>query len=263
MINKTVLGIRTHKWDANVSRAFEELSAYFSPEDIYVICDELAGQSLMLPQGINKISLSREFVENSGLKSSYKGLDQEDWYNPAKHKPGWLCGDYFYYAFQQAVDADFYWLFEADVYLTPSMRKVFFERLDSLKSDALLSYFAPANESWYWKPKMEYFEDKVYKTYFPFSRLSAKAVACCLAERRRISQRFREEKLDDVYYPNDESLVATTLAKYGLDVVDLRACFEADVFQHFSIKSTVFTSIDDELDKECHIIHPYIGDKNS
>ncbi|MBM7635303.1 hypothetical protein [Streptococcus saliviloxodontae] len=256
---RTVIGIRTHKWDVLVKRAYEDLLTCFSASQIYIICDEISGQLIDLPEGLNKVSLSKDFLEKTGLKSTYDGLNQEDWYNPTKHRLGWLCGDYFYYAFHQAVEAECYWLFEPDVYLTPSMRQLFFKRLCSLKSDALLPYYALANESWYWRPKMAVFEDRIYKTYFPLSRLSARAVEVCLDERRRVSRRMREEGIADTYFPNDESLVATSLAKSDLTVEDIRTYFEPDAFRYFSIKSTIFTTIEDKLNDGCYLIPPFLG----
>ena len=240
---KTVIGIRTHKWGAFEKEIYNYLATYFGKDHIYIVMDETKNY-VEVPDHYNKISISQKYLKEQLLleyTSNSRGLL-------------WLCGDYFYYALSNQVDADYYWLIETDVRFTFNDATGFFNQFSANNHDALLCRFSSANEDWYWSKHAKLIDSQPYKCFFPLSRLSKKAITYCQLERRKLTSKCIESNSIHLY-PNDEELVATTVHKHKLSVQSITDEFP-DWFQHFTYTNMILHT--DYLDKfpKNKILHP-------
>lgn len=242
-----VVGIRTHKWTNEEEKLYIKLQQYFHKDEIFFIVDEIKGNK-SFPSFVNKISLNESFLREQQILSEHpnpKGL-------------GWLCGDYFYYAFEQAVNAEFYWLIEPDVDFTFNDLSLFFSKYETRYDDAFLFNFSPAGEEWNWTNRGKIIFEKVYQAFYPLSRLSKRAIGACLEERKRLTQIFIDRKIDAYQYPNDEVLAATVMVKNNFKVSDLSALWP-NSFKYFSYKNSVIDGyIKFELPSN-QVLHPVRG----
>lgn len=240
---KTVIGIRTHQWTDAEQNLYQELQDYFDNQDIFVVVDETKN-TLELAQGIQKISLNKVYLQKSEVLDNHP------------HKLGWLCGDYFYYALADGVNADYYWLIEPDVAFTFKNVSEFFKKFQTARQDALLHNFSKAPDSWAWTHRARIIDNDVYQAFFPLSRLSFKAVSACKQERQAVTAYFSEHKIDLNNFPNDESLVATSLMKHNLSVEKLSA-YWPDSFRYFSYRNAILGEGAKQLLPFNQVIHPY------
>lgn len=227
VIHKQVVGIRTHKWTSEEEKLYVKLQQYFAKDEIFFIVEEMKNEK-ELPSFINKISLNESFLKEQQILSNHpnpKGL-------------GWLCGDYFYYAFEKSVNAEFYWLIEPDVDFTFNDLSLFFAKYEEQDHDAFLFNFSQADEKWNWTKRGKIIFDKVYQAFFPLSRLSKRAIRACLEERKFLTQTFIEKNIDLNQYPNDEVLVATVMVKNQLKVSDLSSLW-TEGFKYFSYRNSI------------------------
>lgn len=225
--NRHVVGIRTHQWTSLEESLYKKLLAYFQPDEILVVVDETKN-TVQTPSVIKKIPLNTELMNRLGILAKHpnpKGL-------------GWLCGDYFYYALADAINAQYYWLIEPDVDFTFANIGDFFSKYENEDCDALLHNFGPASDSWAWTKRAYQIHDTAYQAFFPLSRLSTQAIQSCLIERKRLTKDFLANNTDLYMYPNDESLVATSVVKHGLRAMRLNRP-EFDYFQHFSYQNSI------------------------
>lgn len=224
---KKVIAIRTHIWGIQEENIYQTLLQYFQQEEIFVVMEELANKpEVAIPSHINKISLNDEFIERNNLLSI-----------KYKDNLGWLCGDYFYYALAEQIDADFYWLIEPDVGFTFCDISDFFTLCENNLEDGLLVDFKKSDNNWFWVKHIQSISLETYHAFFPLSRLSKLGVLACMAQRKRITQLFTTGKIALNLYPNDESLVASSLAKYQMNVVPLNNI--CDCFNYFNLQSKV------------------------
>lgn len=201
---RTVIAIRAHQWTERESQLYEQLQAYFGHKNVFVVMDETKACTIM-PKHIAKILMNDVALNNLNL------------FIPSHHRGvGWLCGDYFYYVLHQAVQADFYWLIEPDVGHSFDDWASFFGHFSQTSADALLYNYAPAPKSWYWKSVIEPFFAKPYQCFFPLTRLSNKAISLALQDRQAMKAYFDHNQ--DKPYPNDESLLASSLHQHRLTV---------------------------------------------
>ncbi|MEG9499287.1 hypothetical protein [Mannheimia indoligenes] len=206
---KRVIGIRTNEWSNLEQNLYNQLLQYFSAQEIFVVIDE-SKKKVETPRYIQKIYWDTEFIKNNRL------LD----YNHFNRGIGWLAGDYFYYAFREKIESEYYWLVEPDVGFTFDHLSNFFSIFEAYNDDALLGNFGVREESDYWNKSANLISDETYGCLFPLSRLSGKAIDICKLERQRLSSLYSEKNafsyIDNpigVHFPNDEVLVATTLMR--------------------------------------------------
>lgn len=241
-----VIGIRTHQWTSLENKLYTRLQQYFHPDNIFVIADETTN-IVNTPTEIKKISLNIDLLNKLNILSSH----------PHPRGLGWLCGDYFYYAFANTINAQYYWLIEPDVDFTFQNISIFFKRYEYLTHDALLHNFEQAPESWHWTHKAKIIDQNPYQAFFPLSRLSRQAIDTCLAERQRISKIFQKKQLDLFLYPNDESLVATAMVKHCHSVSNLAHIKGSrNSFRHFTYAKPIVMPHGKNSLPRNQVIHP-------
>lgn len=198
---RDVIGIRCHQWSSAEEFLYKSLLHYFKNEQIFFVMDETK-QKTDIPDHLNKISLNESFLQNS------KVLDR----HPNPRGLGWLCGDYFYYALASHINSQFYWLVEPDLWFTFDNTSIFFQAFECMEEDSLLQSFQPAADIWSWKKHAQLVHPNAYKSFFPISRLSRKAVLACLKARQKLYDELQAGKFTVDLYPNDEGLVGTVVA---------------------------------------------------
>lgn len=248
---KQVIGIRTHCWGQAEEKLYSTLLKAFPKEHIFVIADEMKGE-VLTPNFIQKINWNEAFLERKNLLN----------YNHFNRGLGWLCGDYFYYAFEEQVKADFYWLIEPDVVFSFSNLNDFFDKTESYQEAALLSDYKQLAEDHYWFKPATLIDTTPYGCLFPLTRLSHKAVEVCYTERKRISEIYKKKQAFShdnnpvgIHFPNDEVLVATTLVREGLSIKSLNDIFPTS-YHCFSYHNVFSLPIDKGFELENQVIHP-------
>ncbi|ELA08916.1 methyltransferase FkbM [Moraxella macacae 0408225] len=239
-----VIGIRAHRWGQEEEDTYQLLLQAFHPDEIFVIFDEMADKpKVAAPNYVNKLSLNDDFLTRNRLLTG------------KQHKKlGWLCGDYFYYVMAENIQADFYWLIEPDVRFTFDNIADFFELYHDADKDGLLVNFhkPQPTDNWYWKKHVESVSLEVHKCLFPLGRLSKLGVIACIAERKRICDKFKYGELALNLYPNDESLVAAALVKHQLNVDSLNSI--CNCFQYCNLNPKLYPKAESLLPKN-KVIH--------
>lgn len=131
----------------------------------------------------------------------------------------WRCGDYGYYLARHAhPDARFFWMIEYDVRFAGGDPHAFFAFFrEHSEVDFLTTCFGPAGWDWHWAITARASDVRPMRCLFPVTRLSATAVDALLAKRVVHSRKPLRRSL----WPNDEAMVATTLAHGGFACRDL------------------------------------------
>lgn len=237
---RTVIAIRTHRWDTAEQKLYQTLQDYFADDDIYVVVEELTSAK-DVPQHIQKVSLNCDLLARLQL--------------PSDDVTGWRFGDYSYYALAESVKADFYWLLESDVVFHFSSVTPFFQAFEYNISDSVLMDLQPAPQDWGFLDNAKIIREQDPKgCFFPLSRLSANAIQCCLAERQRVTPLFTDRNLTQ---PSDEILVANALANAQLSMQDIMQTWQFHVREGFTSKERLY--IDREAVAELPpnlILHP-------
>lgn len=248
---KTVIGIRTHIWSDAEENLYRNLLQYFSPDKIFVIADETS-QVVSVPDGITKIGWNHHFLSDEHLFN----------YDHFGDGIGWLCGDYFYYAFQKSVSADFYWLVEPDVLFTFSNISEFFSKFENNLSDGLFARIHQLEKHYYWRKSAELIMDNPFGCSFPLSRLSSQAISLCKKERVKLSAYFAQHNaISDrqnplgIHFPNDEGLVINTLKRENLVVAGF-ASFFPNSFQFWSNHEWVTMPKEHSIPFKNQLVHP-------
>lgn len=242
---KTIIGIRTHRWTEAEATLHKRLQQYFDSKDIFVVVDETKNVT-EVPDDIQKVSLNKDYLYYNNLLDNH----------PTPNGLGWLCGDYFYYALADNTDADYYWLIEPDVAFTFDDLSEFFGKFQTATQDALLHNFAKAPESWAWTERAKAIHHDVYQAFFPLSRLSFRAVEACKQERQAVTAHFKHNDIALGQFPNDESLVATAVVKHGLEVEKLNF-FWPNSFKYFTYRNAVLGDKAKNLLPLNQVIHPF------
>lgn len=122
----------------------------------------------------------------------------------------WRCGDYGYYvARQQFPETSRFWMIEYDVRFVGSGAAPFFAFFAKHPAvDFLATDLRAAGWDWYWARTCQASDVAPHRCLFPVTRLSAAAIDAVRDRRVRQSRRLTRRAL----WPNDEAMVATTLA---------------------------------------------------
>lgn len=236
--NKQLIGIRCHNFGESEQFLYTVLLKYFQASRVFFIVDELK-ELKYFPSALNKVSLNLEFLKDNALYSH--------------NQVAWACGDYFYYAFRQAVEADFYWLIEPDVLLNLDSVEAFFGFFAEQDAEALVMNFALAPQGWSWYESAQRLLDPPYTCFFPLTRLSKKAIDIMFAKRQAISFDFLTDK-SRAQFPNDEALLANALMAHGIELVNLTDYFPNN-FDEFSIGPFKNKELSTKYAKN-QIVHP-------
>lgn len=247
----TVIGIRTYKWSISEENLYNKLLQAFSSENIFVIVDETKSK-VEIPSHIKKIAWDDKFIDDHLLLK----------YNHFDKGIGWLCGDYFYYAFQSHVTAKFYWLIEPDVSFTFENINSFFLTTSKYNDDLLINHLYPLKNGEYWYAPARLITKDPYGCLFPFNRLSYEAILLCKKERQRLSKYYKDNNIVSyknnpisIHFPNDEVLVVNTLLKENKSVKELSKIFPAS-FEYFSYHKWISVSQEKDFIIKDQVIHP-------
>lgn len=192
-LDSTRILIRATRLDARV-REFADTVAAASGHRVSFLLDERKGRAA--DDGTSIVGLTDEKCRGLGL------------FLPRDY--AWRCGDYGYYlARQQYPQAGFIWMIEFDVRFTGDRIADFFADIATKADvDFIATALMPADSDWYWTRTCLGRGVRPYRCLFPITRLSARAIDALLDRRRAQSRRFGRRAL----WPNDEAMVATTLA---------------------------------------------------
>jgi hypothetical protein len=166
----------------------------------------------------------------------------------------WRCGDYCYYAARDAYpDVTHFWLVEYDVFFSYEQSSNFFARFAGIPEvDFLAGYVGPAKK-WGWADTMSTDDGPIFRSFFPVTRISARAADHCLARRRKdfsAGPTARE-------WPNDEVFTATTLMRDGFVVREMNSV--SRVYDKTTYNFLIPRSYERELGKSRdRLLHPVL-----
>ena len=246
----SVVGIRSHKITETEETIFKELSAYFSPENIYYVIDATSHSKeeikLLSSEYPNMIYFTKSSLESMELKHDFP-------------KIGWRCGDYFYYFLQESVKADHYWLVESDVRFTFEDIASFFAPFEKINKDFIIPKFAKASRDWGWFQRGQQVAKDVYQGLFPITRVSFRFVEDLLKERQKLTKRFNDSDLEYHLWPNDESFVCTLAIRLSYSVLPMDIV-QPNAFDFFSAnRPYLYASAKKHL-PENSVIHPALDE---
>lgn len=199
--------LRSHRFGPMEAALAERLAAWFGAEGVLLALDESRGP--VESGGWARVSLTPATLAGLGLAPL-----PPDW--------GWRCGDLCYYAAAAArPGVARYWLFESDVWIAPGAVGPLFDRLAALPAEALAAGLGPRPEA----PKYSRLMAPLagsdrWGCFFPVSRASATLVAAMQQMRRQSLATIPATK---PLFPNDEAILAGTVAAGGFSHADLYA----------------------------------------
>ncbi len=219
MAARQIAFLRTNRFDAQAEAQVESLSRV-RDLDVVVCADERHG--IVDTGHWPKISMTAESLSRLNLHHH--------------RRAGWQCGDYFYYHVLAArSDYNFYWMVEPDVLIDfPDVSEVF-ALFDRARHDLIAPKFGHRPQSWGWHTAMQEDGQPVFGTSVQFIRLSARAVAAL----HRVRAKASSAPGDKVWnaWPNDESFVATTLARLGFECADINAFSEVPLWHRDTFRN--------------------------
>lgn len=155
--------------------------------------------------GLPKINVSRPTLQSLGLH--------------CPHGFQWRCGDYgLYLAAQAYPHIRHFWMVEYDVRIRrQGSLSDFFSLFADDDADLIAPYFGERRLDWWWYPTMTSGSKPVFGCLFPILRVSAELVRAGLEGRRRIGK----SPVYRLFWPNDESFLATQAMRQGLICKDM------------------------------------------
>lgn len=236
---RSLIALRAHRPTAAVEHLHAQLRTGYPDARIVVVADQLHDAPPQAwPPGYDVVSLTDEVLTSAGLRT-----DLED--------AGWRCGDYAYYALQQALDVDRAWLVEPDVQFLGMDVRAFLDDLDASDADLIATDIRPGDD-WFWSYQLtSRGVEEPWRCFFPLTRLSRAAIGASLDLRRRL------QWIDggDFGHPNDEGVVATAVMNAGLTGEDLRL-LQPDAFTHFHHRPKLHRDVVAALPDGVHVAHP-------
>jgi hypothetical protein len=177
---RTIIAIRTHKWDEDAQRLFAQLQPVLGDDLVVAFHNRPEGLELPLPV----VDLNDLWLAENGLKHL------PDW--------GWRCGDYFLYAVRQAYpQASHIWLVEPDVYFSGDPA-AFFAKAGQSQADLLGVDVQPMPRGHRFSKGLP--ELPIFRSIFALTRFSGPAADRLFALRQAYGQRGFGTR----FYANDE-----------------------------------------------------------
>ncbi|MHB8287078.1 MAG: hypothetical protein ACYDD1_20710 [Caulobacteraceae bacterium] len=202
---------RTHKFDPETRAFCEQLSAE-SGREVVCLVDETRCEVDVSP--FRKLSITPAALR------SHKLLVRPD--------AAWRCGDYGLYLARLAYPAvEHFWLVEYDVRIrTAEPLAQFFDHFSGVGADLIAPFLNERDLTWWWYVAMQRRSEAVYGCLFPLLRVSAGLLDAAFEARRRQTR----SPIYRLFWPNDESFLATTAVRQGFSVEDLneRGAFYTD-----------------------------------
>lgn len=193
---------RTHKFGAEARAFYEQLRAE-SGLEVVCLVDETRSPVDVSP--FPKVSLTRDAFRSHGL------LVTSD--------AAWRCGDYgLYLAMHERPNIEFFWLIEYDVRIKiDGPLSKFFLAFDASRADLIAPMLTERDPSWWWTPAMQVRNEPVWGCLFPVLRVSSSLLRVAYSAR----QRQARSPIYRLFWPNDESFLATTAARNSFKMEDL------------------------------------------
>jgi hypothetical protein len=210
----TLILYRTHKFDPEVRAFCEQLSAQ-SGREVVCLVDETRRVVDVSP--FRKISITPTSLR------AHKLLVQSD--------SAWRCGDYGLYLARSAYpDVERFWLVEYDVRIKAhGSLAEFFDHFDPSGADLIAPFLKERDTTWWWHTSMQARTEAVCGCLFPLLRVSSALLDVALDTRRRQARSL----IYRLFWPNDESFLATTAVRRGFAVEDLNqsgTCYNDTTF---------------------------------
>ncbi len=204
---------RTHQFDRQARLFCEKLQ---QESGLQVVCLADESRKVLNTEPFEKISITQNAAKQLGL------------YCPKNFT--WSCGDYgLYMAHHQYAQVKFFWLIEYDVrFQGENLIRSVIEAFDS-SLDLVAPLLRQRQNDWWWYAAMASNKKPVYGCLFPLIRISAALIAFGLNERRRLGKSL----LYRLFWPNDESFLATTAIRNRFKSVDLNSA-DATFYTHKS-----------------------------
>ena len=201
-MKKNAIGIRCHNIGPSEKKLYSFCEKYFGAENTFFVLN-IKDADKKIPNGFKSIIFNEETVLNS-----------EDLFWP--QDAAWRCGDYCYYAMWHCLRGyEFFWLIEPDVKICTDTAKEFFSEFEDSNFDFIAPYFAVAGESIPFFYTTKYLEADPHTCLFCVTRFRASIVPNLLKIRKKISERFRRERINQNLYPNDEVFISSLGVRLG------------------------------------------------
>ena len=171
-------------------------------------------------------------------------LNQESYASLGVYAPpdvAWRCGDYgAYLAWRGDPSRPYYWVIEDDVRIAGDAKE-FFRLCRSSSSDFLVAHLRKTVRGNFWWPHTISKDVQAFACLFPLTRLSNRAVEACYNKRKKHTRQLSRRAL----WPNDEGLVATTVAAKGFFLQDFND-LQPDLWdeESYSVTGLPRTSVD-------------------
>jgi hypothetical protein len=230
---------RTHKFDPEVRAFCEHLSAQ-SGREVVCLVDET--------RRVVDVSPFRKVSITPAALRAHKLLVQSD--------SAWRCGDYGLYLARSAYpDVERFWLVEYDVRIKVNESLAeFFDRFSPSGADLIAPFLKARDNTWWWHASMQAGTEAVCGCLFPLLRVSSALLDVALEARRRQARSL----IYRLFWPNDESFLATIAVRRGFAAEDLNqsgACYTDTTFSFEQPWSGPELA---EIDADGMIYHPVL-----
>ena len=210
----SIILYRTHKFDGE-ARAFCERLEREAGRKVVCLVDETRKPADVSP--FAKVSVTRQALKDHGLRATADAA--------------WRCGDYgLYLAMSRYPDVEQFWLVEYDVRIrVRGSLSDFFASFDESRADLIAPLVSERDASWWWYPTMQAGSQPVWGCLFPLLRVSSALLRDALQARKDQAK----SPVYRLFWPNDESFLATIAARRAFivqDLNDVRPCYTAESF---------------------------------
>jgi hypothetical protein len=236
-----VAAFRTYTWDDGIEELARRFFAAAPSSRQVVLVDETRGV-VEIP-GYEKISHTQDTV--------CPGLPN---YPPGRSL--WFNVDYGVYSLQRQIpDFDYYLLSESDLAVNVPLESMI--RFATMKRIDLIAHkVEPSTPDWYWHSHGLVLAAKPWRSLLFFMVLSQRAIACLLAARRQLAQRFSAGEI--AVWPFCEAFVPTVLkSTRGMRFADVSAFASTE-----DLKFRPQISLNDpRANRPGSLVHSVIGGK--
>jgi hypothetical protein len=191
---------------------FDTLSAFTS--DVYLVYSGEESPTAVPPRIAARLILVNEaFLRRAELYSPRLPLA----------RLSWQCGDVALYAAYEAVQADYFWMIEPDVYATPAILRKLFST--PLAHDFYAATFRREHAHWFWYPSAATYFAEVWACIFCIVGIRRSALPALRAARSKMLQAWSLTSDIPRAMPNDEGFVCSSLRANGGSCADINELF--------------------------------------
>ena len=243
-MSKNAIGIRCKEIGDNEKRLYSLCKEYFGSENTFFVLNN--EKKVHIPDGFNSVVFNENTI-----------LNAENLYWPKD--VAWRCGDYCYYALWRSLSGyEYIWLIENDVKICTDDAKDFFSDYESSEYDFIAPFFGKAHEKLPFHGTAKFLEAEPYSCLFCVSRVRASIIPKLLNVRKKVSEKFKKERIAPQLYPNDEIFVATAGMRTGLRCAPLDKISSYDFSLFSSTEMAGFLDGDVENVRGKFVMHPVL-----